>query len=376
VKTLHGQFEFELQKYLQDGSSVSYFELTQQMANGYVSDRLQEMSCYYSNRMSYQEVAELVERVSGAALLSDQSIWQMVNRKAVAVSEQVEESVKVRLNGERRLPNVNAEVNLYDASIDEVLMFEDGIQVREQKSKRVRRGQQETEFKGEKIEVATRARVNTDVFLLEQASGKFAYLSAMIDDMGSESVSLAQVVQARLIEEYGTWKTLLNVVVIGDGASNIRKRLLEIFGMAVTVILDWYHLCKKVREFMSMIARNKAEKALHLKALLSKLWQGQVSWAVEYLQNQVQPKNAQKLADLVGYLQKHRSEIIDYERRQKAGKTIGSGRVEKAVDQVIGHRQKQKGSSWRAQGSKSLDILKILELNGQWQQSWFADEVA
>jgi hypothetical protein len=58
------------------------------------------------------------------------------------------------------------------------------------------------------------------------------------------------------------------------------------------------------------------------------------------------------------------------------GKKIGSGQVEKAVDQVIGHRQKQKGSSWRAKGSKALAVLKILELNGQWQKSWFSADVA
>lgn len=376
VKTLHGQFEFELQKYLRDGSSTSYLELTNQMPDGYVSDRLREMSCYYSNRMSYEEVAKLLERVSGVALLSDQSIWKMVNQKAAKVGEQIKESVKATLNEKPKFPKVNAEVDLYDASIDEILMFEDGIQVREQKEKRVRRNQPGMDLKEEEIEPPVRARVNTDIFLLQQASGRFAYLSAAMDETGSEVVSLAQVVQARFIQEYGTQKTRLNLVAIGDGAANIRKRLIEIFGVAITVILDWYHLSKKVRELMSMIARDKTEKSLHLKTLFSQLWRGQVSAAVEYLQNQVQPKNAQKLADLIGYLQKHQSEIIDYERRQKVGKKIGSGQVEKAVDQVIGHRQKQKGSSWRAKGSKALAVLKILELNGQWQKSWFSADVA
>jgi hypothetical protein len=51
VKTLHGQFEFRWQKYLQDGRSRSYFELSEQFEDGYVSRRLQEMSAYYSNRM-------------------------------------------------------------------------------------------------------------------------------------------------------------------------------------------------------------------------------------------------------------------------------------------------------------------------------------
>ena len=45
------------------------------------------------------------------------------------------------------------------------------------------------------------------------------------------------------------------------------------------------------------------------------------------------------------YLDKHQAEIIDYDRRKQAGKPIGSDRIEKAVDQVIGHRQKRKGMS-------------------------------
>ncbi len=59
---------------------------------------------------------------------------------------------------------------------------------------------------------------------------------------------------------------------------------------------------------------------------------------------------------------------VGYGRRQATGKPIGSGRMEKAVDQVIGMRQKKKGMSWSKQGSRALAALKIAELNGQWQQ--------
>jgi hypothetical protein len=44
--------------------------------------------------------------------------------------------------------------------------------------------------------------------------------------------------------------------------------------------------------------------------------------------------------------------------------------MEKAVDQVIGSRQKKKGMSWSKAGSHALALLKIAELNGQWQQLW------
>ena len=82
------------------------------------------------------------------------------------------------------------------------------------------------------------------------------------------------------------------------------------------------------------------------------------------------------LAALVTYLEKHRAEIIDDGRRQRAGKPIGSGRMEKGVDQVIGARQKHKGMSWSPTGSKALGILKVVELNQQWEQLWFPQQAA
>lgn len=71
---------------------------------------------------------------------------------------------------------------------------------------------------------------------------------------------------------------------------------------------------------------------------------------------------------VAGYLSKHQSEIINYNRRSRAGKTIGSGQVKKGVDLTVGSRQKNRGMSWSPKGSKALCLLKVAELNGQWQQ--------
>jgi hypothetical protein len=138
-------------------------------------------------------------------------------------------------------------------------------------------------------------------------------------------------------------EALLPIVAITDGASNIRKRLAKLSSKGITLILDWYHLCKKIRNLLSMISRNKREKQEHCQNLLLYLWRGEKTQAMNYLSSQIKTRNQQKLDELKTYLNKHQSEIIDYERRQKAGKSIGSGRVEKAVDLVIGHRQKRKG---------------------------------
>jgi hypothetical protein len=48
--------------------------------------------------------------------------------------------------------------------------------------------------------------------------------------------------------------------------------------------------------------------------------------------------------------------------------------MEKGVDQVIGARQK--GMGWSPNGSKSPEILKVVELNGAWERLWFPEQAA
>jgi len=56
---------------------------------------------------------------------------------------------------------------------------------------------------------------------------------------------------------------------------------------------------------------------------------------------------------------------------QVVKKVVGSGRVEKACDSVIGKRQKHYAQSWSRIGSRSLAILKVVELNHRWLNIWF-----
>lgn len=267
---------------------------------------------------------------------------------------------------------VAGEVDLYDPDGEEVLLFDDGICVKAQKPQR----QTNAQVEGANQDLEATSRVLTDVVVLQTAPGQYEYVSAPIDADGSLRLSLAQVVQAKVEQAYGNRSGNLPLVVVSDGATTIRKRWTQTFGEQVVVVLDWYHLTKKLRDLMTMIARSKLEKQTYLKVLFAQLWTGQVQAALDYITHQVVPRNRDKWQELLTYLSKHQHEIIHYERRQKAGKPIGSGRVEKAVDQVIGQRQKHKGKSWRPQGSRALGLLKVLELNGHWQQFWFSHQPA
>jgi len=353
------------------GQGRSYFELSQQLTEGYISPRLQEFCAYYSNRLSYKEVEKLVERLSGEYLLSDQKIWQIVSNKALVVSQDIQRNVMETLaQASSEVVRVNSEVDIYDSESEEVLLFDDGIQVKSQKAERQPKAKSLKAKKDESTLQAKTPVVMTDVVMLQKSTGEFEYITAPTNAEGKDLLSLATVVQAKVIQEYGHKNCPLNIVAITDGARVIRNRLLAIFGVAVTVILDWYHLCKKLRQLMSMIAVNKSEKTIHLKFLIPQLWLGLVDKALDYLRTQVTVKNQEKWSELIGYLEKHHAEIINYNRRRRLGKTIGSGRMEKGVDLTVGRRQKKKAMSWRPSGSRALSRLRIVELNGQWQQLW------
>lgn len=212
--------------------------------------------------------------------------------------------------------------------------------------------------------------------LLQTPKGSFEYVTSPIDAQGQPVINLEEMIKYKLKSYYQNSEKPLPIVAITDGASSIRKRLQSLSSQGITLILDWYHLGKKLREFLSMISRNKAEKTEHSKFLFFNLWRGQINEVLTYLKTQIKARNQEKLAELITYITKHKSEIINYELRRQTGKTIGSGRMEKGVDLVIGNRQKHKGMSWSSLGSRALAILKVTECNGQWQQSWLTQMAA
>jgi hypothetical protein len=449
IKTLNGSFTFKNQRFLDndsDKTSQTYLGLTNQFEDGYTSDSLKEFSTYYANRLSYEETEELVKRTSGEKLLSDQSIHNIVVDKALEQSKQVEfEALSVLEDDTLKLPEINQEVDIYDAETKEVLILVDGIGVKKQSESRVSKKKAGMEAESD-TEKKTGSRVSNNIVLLEKEAGGFEYITSAIDEDGEELLPLSNIVKSKVIQEYGKDVEPVNMVSISDGAKDIRSLLKNIFGIVIVIILDWYHLGKKVREFMSMIARNKSEKIEHLEFLLHNLWHGQTDEVLNYLKTQVIARNEGKLQELITYIEKHQEEIIDYDRRKEAGKEIGkepdqeegneeevvqhqqssniktvdtdgvsipcdsikkrkhqkplvadlnrrqedvkiknkpssntkgnkkvvgSGRVEKACDSTIGKRQKHKAMSWSKVGSRSLAILKVVELNHKWSDIWF-----
>lgn len=250
-----------------------------------------------------------------------------------------------------------SEEALYDPACIEFVAMTDGIGVKAQKPTR--------EKASEPRQAKVQKRHDTDVLILPRRDGS----EEIVCEGLSDQWTLVEAAKAFLRQEWTT--RTLPVVALTDGAKSIRADLSALFGeigTGVRVVLDWYHPAKRVYQNLSMAAHSMKEREEWERQTLAFLWRGKVKEAKAFLAG-LSARNTRTMADLIGYLDKHNGEIIDYERRKKAGKPVGSDRMEKCVDQVVGHRQKGKGMSWTQGGSQALALLRTAQLNASTQDT-------
>jgi hypothetical protein len=308
----------------------------------YETPLLRSFCLEYSKHLSYSQASLLItERVCKGSL-SDQHIFHQVAEYAADISAQ--QASEIATWEGTGMVCESEPVSIYEATAPETLFFSDGVCVAEQKATR------------DKIAKEGKERTNIHISMLQLPSKKGKKTPIFKTLVAGNGISEVALVQATVHQHYGHLNKPLPIVVITDGETCLKNQARAIFGQKVTHLLDWYHLQAKVTQLMSQIAPNKEIKKEMIEILLNYLWQGKVITAVIALKFLV-PKNKAKHGELIGYLEKNETYIIDYERRKEAGKAIGSGRVEKQNDLIVAKRQKRKGMAWSPKGARNLAIL-------------------
>lgn len=168
------------------------------------------------------------------------------------------------------------------------------------------------------------------------------------------------------------------VVLLADGARWIRNWFAALAALRATstMILDWYHLRKKCADLASMICHGRTAKQALLRPLYRALWQGDVCAAIARLEDyRPAARNAERLEELIAYLQDRQPYIPNYRQRRRERQYIGSGHVEKANDLIVAKRQKGAGMHWSLETSDALAALRTLMLNGGWDRYWHHRQV-
>ena len=163
------------------------------------------------------------------------------------------------------------------------------------------------------------------------------------------------------------------LIIFSDGAANIRSKVKEVFGFRPYEIrLDWFHLCKKLGQLLSMGIRGTEKRNEVLNKLTRILWAGNVDSALEYIAN-IESKNIKSksaIDKITAYLTKHKSEIPCYAIRKRLGLINSSQSAESANYILVANRQKTGGMSWSETGSEALTIIQAMNENGE-TEKWF-----
>ncbi len=350
IQSSYGSFTIEVQRYLDSaGLGSDYFSETGNFQDSLLSPKLRSYLYRYANKLSYRCLSKNIQE-NNYIFFTPAGIERAAITEAARLSKINEKAIAQTEAQEMPLIENKATIDVYDAESAEILLFYDGIGCKKQvKQRKDNPNRTPPDPKASK-------KVNTDVAVLQTTATTFEHLTDGIDQEGNILYSTMSLLQHHLKQHYGKTEQTLKMVAITDGATSIRNDLHQFISPDICIILDWYHLQKKVSSLMSMISPNKEDKQQHIKDINSALWKGNTNEAIAFL-DAIKPRNKEKKDELLGYLSRHQSEIIDYGRRQKVGKSIGSGRGEKANDTLIANRQKKKGMAWSEKGSKTLAIL-------------------
>lgn len=187
---------------------------------------------------------------------------------------------------------------------------------------------------------------------------QYAFAAATAEDLWMQL--------SALLLELGILDGERRLLVLGDGACWIRRWFEGLGIPSKAMILCWWHLRKRCYESMSSAGGPRDRRRAFEKALLGELWKGEVDAAIGLLRGALEwVRNPASVAELIGYLEKRRAYIPDYEQRQRAGLWIASTRVEKSNDWMVSSRCKHQGMSWSAQGVLSLAALEAARRNGE-----------
>lgn len=214
-------------------------------------------------------------------------------------------------------------------------------------------------------EVKTKAQASQD--------GKENWTYTATIQVDERTCYLAESSAADLSRLVAAWLCCLGVLggvrqllVIGDGATWIRRWFEGLKLPGKEMVLCWFHLAKRVYQRLSASGFSKERRQAIEHEVLSHLWQGDLAGAVWVLWGvREEARQPKWIEDLIRYLLRRRVYLPDYGTRHRARLWIASNRVEKWNDWAVSNRCKRRGMSWTEEGVLSLATHESADRNNE-----------
>jgi len=309
---------------------------------GHATEDFKELATLSGASWPYAQAAHVLKKATGSEV-SHEEVRLLVGEEGRAVAKEQLGEAQAMVDGEAELPEIETEM---------VIVGLDGGWVRSLDNKEGMEGKVAVVYQGsEQVGKERRKLVGRRFAATFQGSeviGKLCYKEA-----------------ARQGVEGARKKA-----VLGDGAVWISQVAGEHFPHAKR-ILDLWHLEKRLSEALSSSLLPEGEREVVRQSLKEKLRHGKVGEALLELRALLRLHPDERLKEFVGYVENNAPWIGDYERLQADGYPVGSGPTEKGVDIVINRRMKgRRGMRWRRQNADGIVALRVLHLNGDWDNHW------
>ena len=246
-----------------------------------------------------------------------------------------------------------------------IILTADNISVKEQNSTHKRKG---TEDKTDDVKKENH-RLNSAVVTIFSSVGTINIVQESMEK--ALKTALAMMLKYKLLEN----KYLL---CFTDGEEAINNEIKRVFGFRqCRILLDWFHLQKKSREFFSMILKggkqNKAKNLGIRSRFFRLLFIGNYEKAIKLLDDidKSMIKDNDILLKFKNYLNRKKEYLYVYYLRKILHMINASNMAEKANDMIIAQRCKNNGTSWVRKGINGMGLARCTFLNGE--EHWYTD---
>jgi hypothetical protein len=174
------------------------------------------------------------------------------------------------------------------------------------------------------------------------------------------------------------------VVVMGDGAAWI-WHLADIEFPGATEIVDFYHAAEHLWEVGEALwgdRQTSVRTRCWVRRYRRYLRDGRLDLVLGAIDRSVRQQHAglssprRKTIRLNREYFRRNAFRMRYSRFRQMGLPIGTGAVEGACKHVVQARLKRPGARWSEAGLRSMLALKLLRINGHWEQLWPHRKVA
>lgn len=322
-----------------------------------MSSSIQELSALCGASWKYEKSEYMMKKVLRRRCVSHETIFNKTNDIGQAASQAVKGFEIKELEEDKKLQGEYFDnMEVLEEPAERIYADMDGVMINSRDNSKRMEGKVGLVWSKREL-----VRENTYSLVDKRYMGSFSDPESFYWDMTAE-----------VYKRSGGQMDDVECLVRGDGAAFIHGFHQKYVPMG-RYLLDHHHLCEKLKQRIYPLYESKRRRREVIDTMLEYLNSDNVDGALDYIQKLLnrfrKRKKLYHLKKLAGYIQRNRDGIWYKEAKEK-DISIGSGSADKAGDILICRRMKLRGMRWsRAKADNVLNI-RILVLNGEWDEFW------